>query len=113
MPPSLPGLPPSPLEPVREIIKQGRQQLEKARDDIRSLAQEIGSMTHAPETTQTLPTENEEECPACSTLTNLREFLGRRRVKKALSELEASESNEGKRKSLETVRKYVEGEDIV
>ena len=41
--PKLPGikLPSSPLEPLRDIIRGGRERVEKAGSDIRSLADEL------------------------------------------------------------------------
>jgi len=104
-------MPPSPLEGLRNIVKQGRQEVEKVRNGIRSIAEDLhGGII--PRETPKKPSEEikgEEECPVCSELADLKEYVGKRKVQKALSELEKS----GDKESVETVRKYVEGEDVV
>ena len=46
-PPKLPRvkLPANPLEPLREIVREGRERIEKAGSDIRSIAEELHSTT--------------------------------------------------------------------
>ncbi|GAI49026.1 unnamed protein product, partial [marine sediment metagenome] len=65
-------MPPSPIKPLREILRQGRQQVEKAGDDIHSLASELRSAASlgAPETAEKpspprnpTPTITEPETP--------------------------------------------------
>lgn len=38
-------LPPSPVIPLREIVREGRQQVERARDEVRSIADELRGTT--------------------------------------------------------------------
>lgn len=113
--PKLPPVPPSPIKPLREIIRRSRQQVEKARDDIRSIADELkstatGEESEEPPTSETKGEGEEESCPVCSDLTDLKEFLGKRKVERALTQLEIGEGN--KKENLQTVRKYIGGEDI-
>jgi len=73
-PPKLPGikLPSSPLDPLRDIIRMGRERVEKAGSDIRSLADEIrGSFPGVTSTIQSesplpaaVPQPSEESPPA-------------------------------------------------
>jgi len=57
------------------------------------------------------PTQTEgESCPVCSGLTDLKEFLARRKVEKALTELETGQGDRAE--NVQTVKKYIEGEDI-
>lgn len=53
-PPKLPRikLPANPLEPLREIVREGRERIEKAGSDIRSIAEELHSTI--PDTTPTI-----------------------------------------------------------
>jgi len=66
MPPELPGplkikLPENPLRPLRKVIREGRQQIEKASSDIHSIAEELNPLG-ASETPTTAP-ESQEEPP--------------------------------------------------
>ena len=68
--PKLPPVPPSPIKPLRGILKRGRQQVEKARTDIRSIANDIrGSVTTEP-TKETKPASDQvaegTACELCS-----------------------------------------------
>jgi len=67
--PKLPR-PPSPIRPLIDVIHQGREQVEKARDDIRSIAGELkstatGEPSIEPTETKTPPAEG-TACLACS-----------------------------------------------
>ena len=63
MPPRIPGLPkvelpPNPLTSIRKVIIGGRQQIEKARDGIHSIADDLhGSTTTAPQLDEKVPIE--------------------------------------------------------
>ncbi len=65
--PKLPSikLPSSPLEPLRDIIRGGRERIEKAGSDIRSLADELRSGLHSVTSTiqseSPLPAESQKE----------------------------------------------------
>lgn len=60
-PPKLPRvkLPANPLEPLREIVREGRERIEKAGSDIRSIAEELHSTTA--DTTSTI--QSTEKAP--------------------------------------------------
>lgn len=144
-------LPANPVKEAREVLRQTRQGVEKARDEIRSLADELKSTTgvkspnrpylnKASETIEQVMTliqgkevsESElrrlveqadvslstakeagevgEECKPCATLRSLKEYLGRRKVEKSLTELESGEGD--REKNLERVRKYIEGDEV-
>lgn len=92
--------------PVRGVIDDARQLIKAGKSEI----SEIASALRVEGYEKPAETKEEESCPVCSSLTNLKEYLGRRKVEKALSELETGD--EGKKKSVETVRKYIEGEDV-
>jgi hypothetical protein len=68
-PPKPPGikLPSSPLEPLRDIIRMGRERVEKAGSDIRSLADELRSglpsVTSDTQRSQIVPREQFSESP--------------------------------------------------
>jgi len=63
----IPKLPPSPIEGLREVIKQGRQQIEQATSDIRSVTQEIQSgVIEPPKETKPAPKAEGTACLACS-----------------------------------------------
>jgi len=67
-----PKLPESPLKAVRELVQEGHQQIEKARDGIRSVADDIRGATAQPPTQKTPPSSAEETieqgtaCLVCS-----------------------------------------------
>lgn len=114
-----PKFPPVPLKPLRNLIREGRQQVEKAGQEIRSIADDIRGTPREVEHTPKTPAEieekpserekSEEEGPPAS-LDDLKAFLEKRKVGKALSQLEKEEGD--KKENLETLRKYIEGEDI-
>ena len=115
---TLPSRPPNPLNSLRNIVKEGRQGVERAVAEIRSLANDLrGGIPQEPKKETETPqgssretaTKTEEECPVCSELTNLKEYIGKRKVARALSELEKS----GDKENVETIKKYIEGEDVV
>lgn len=66
--PKLPKRPPSPIQPLRDIVHQGREQVEKARDDIHSIATEIrGAVEEPPRETKTpIPVAEGTACLPCS-----------------------------------------------
>lgn len=102
--------PPNPLQKLRNVVKEGRQGIEKARNEIRSIAEELrgGIVTQEAPKPAEAP-KSDEECAVCSELTDLKEYIGKRKVQRALSELEKSADKE----SVETLKKYIEGEDVV
>ena len=54
--PKLLPVPPSPIKPLREILRQGRQQVGKASEDIRSIAADMrGATTIAPQVADKAP----------------------------------------------------------
>jgi len=56
--PKLLPVPPSPIKPLREILRQGRQQVGKAGEDIRSIADDMrGATTIAPQVADKAPPE--------------------------------------------------------
>jgi len=56
--PKLLPVPPSPIKPLREILRQGRQQVGKAGEDIRSIAADMrGATTIAPQVADKAPPE--------------------------------------------------------
>lgn len=99
--------------PVREVIDNARQLIKVGKSEISEIASAL--RVEKPAETMTPPTETEgkqEEsagCAPCQEMHSLKEFLGKRKVKRALSELE---KGEGSKKSLETVRQYIEGEEV-
>lgn len=105
--PPRPPRPPSPVQKLRDIVKEGRHSIEKARDEIRSIAEEVrGGIIPQEPPPETKP---EEECLPCAEMQNLKEYVARRKVERALSQLEKS----GDKDSVETIKKYIEGEDVV
>lgn len=90
--------------PLREVIEDAREVIKDVRTEISEVA---GAIRVKPP--EEKPKQESEECPVCSDLANLKEYLGKRKVQKALSQLEKGEGN---KKSLETVKKYIEGEEI-
>lgn len=92
--------------PVREVIEDAREVIKGVREEISDVASALRVEEHE----KPAEIKEEESCPTCSSLTDLKEFLGRRKVEKALSELERGVGD--KEKSLETVKKYIEGEDV-
>lgn len=64
MPPKL-KFPPSPVEPLREIIREGKEQLEKAKGDIHSVADELHSLGGSgPQAGLTAPETPKETSPS-------------------------------------------------
>jgi len=70
--PGLPKLPrvnlPAPkdlINPLKEVVKEGRQQIERAGDDIRSLASEMHTTTEAPQETKTPTQATGTACLSC------------------------------------------------
>lgn len=66
----LPKLPrprrlPNPMEPFRDLVKEGREQVEKAKDEMRSIADDLrGTVAEAPKETKTPPAGT--ACLECS-----------------------------------------------
>jgi hypothetical protein len=50
------------------------------------------------------------ECKPCEAMKTLQEAVGRKKVQRALANLKAGQGD--KEKDVETLRKYVEGEDV-
>ncbi|MBA7681648.1 hypothetical protein ES703_89988 [subsurface metagenome] len=96
MPPRIPKikLPTHPLEPLQEIVRRGREQIEKAGSDIRSIADEFHGGT--PNTTPTIqetekPPENEPQSRTAGSGVSTGETIAyqRRELGKELLLLEA------------------------
>lgn len=59
----IPELPPSPIAPFRDVVRKGRERLEKARDDIRSIASELHGTVEPPRETNP-PKQSKESSSA-------------------------------------------------
>lgn len=101
--------------PVREVIDDARELIRSGRDEIAGVASalrvegQVAPPKPAEEGAETETKQNEEE-GATASLSDLKGFLEKRKVEKALSQLEKDEGD--KKENLETVRKYIEGEDL-
>jgi len=113
--------------PLQEVFRDARESIQEMRQEIRTVANVIRIGTPrsmaAPVPTQpeavkakadplaaagALP--EAKECKPCVQMRELQEVIGRRKVKKALDNLKAGQGD--KEKDVETLRKYVEGEDV-
>lgn len=94
--------------PVREVIDDARQLIKSGRDSISEVASVLRVEGQVAPKEEVEPEKEEESSPL--QLSDLKGFLEKRKVEKALSQLEKDEGD--KKKNLETLRKYIEGEDI-
>jgi hypothetical protein len=135
-PPRLPKLSEHlPPNPVREIVKDIRESVDSARTEVRAVAdafriiprnpqpftaprntktgvestQKPVSVTKSPENV-TKTGENEPgTCLPCESMRQLREAVGKRKVDKALKDLQSKGIEP---ESVEVLRKYIAGEDV-
>jgi len=99
--------------PVREVIDDARDLIRAGKEEISNIAGALrveGQVAPPEEGAETETKQNEEEGASPLQLSDLKGFLEKRKVEKALSQLEKDEGD--KKENLEMVRKYVEGEDI-
>lgn len=105
--PKLPKLDKNPIRTVGNIIREVITGVEKAVSDIDSAVKGIDSEIRSP-IKEKEPEKKAEESPNYD-ITTLKEYLEKKKVEKALSELE---KGEGKEKNLDTVKKYIEGDEL-
>jgi hypothetical protein len=122
--PRLPRLPRiSDHLPTTTILQEGFQDLRtgiaEMRTEIRTVANVIRigaprSMTkpgpESPQVAPKQPTAEGKECAPCEAMRTLQEAVGRKKVQRALANLKTGQGD--KEKDVETLRKYVEGEDV-
>lgn len=104
--------------PLQELFQDARTSIAEMRTEIRTVANVI--KIGAPRSITTPDTVKkqvakaaevkEKECAPCEAMKTLQEAVGRKKVQRALANLKAGQGD--KEKDVETLRKYVEGEDV-
>jgi hypothetical protein len=89
------------------MFADARSAIGEVRQDIHAVA---SFMTPRADTKKQAPPKPAAECKPCQQMKELQEVVGRRKVKKALDDLKAGQGD--KETNVETLRKYVEGEDV-
>lgn len=105
--------------PLQELFQDARTSIIEMRQEIRTVANviKIGAPRSITKPAPERPTEGPQtapkpstECKPCEAMKTLQEAVGRKKVQRALTNLKTGQGD--KEKDVETIRKYVEGEDV-